>query len=388
VRIARRRALTLFLRIEALTNSNRMPSRAEAEGLVRKWIDACVWRQEIHRAESGGFDYLEPLEIEKMGRSDAGELDGLLRFAAGLHAEDEKKAIGQTLKGIHPADKYQLIVASAAREIGVPVEHETSEGRLFARTILRGYATLLDELRETVAAIPRQISPAEESAPKLASFRFTEFWDRFEARKLADREWKTDTAANARGSVSVFDRIFPAMTVAEIVAKPVAADFKSTLLQLPRHYARGKRASLSINELIAEGNNLPVADRVQNGTVNKHGGNLSEYWSYLVTQKKLADDLPNPFAGQHITRKKGKAARAERNNWTPSLEQEFFRSPLYTGCASIHRRAKPGDCIHRDALFWMPLLARTMGRVLGTYQGRREANKALEKIAYAPEPHR
>jgi hypothetical protein len=27
-------------------------------------------------------------------------------------------------------------------------------------------------------------------------------------------------------------------------------------------------------------------------------------------------------------------------------------------------------------------------KVLGTYQGRREANKALEKIAYAPEPHR
>ncbi|WP_245454627.1 hypothetical protein [Bradyrhizobium sp. RP6] len=28
------------------------------------------------------------------------------------------------------------------------------------------------------------------------------------------------------------------------------------------------------------------------------------------------------------------------------------------------------------------------GEVLGSYQGRREANKALEKIAYAPEPRR
>jgi hypothetical protein len=28
------------------------------------------------------------------------------------------------------------------------------------------------------------------------------------------------------------------------------------------------------------------------------------------------------------------------------------------------------------------------GKVLGTYQGRREANKALEKIAFAPESHR
>jgi hypothetical protein len=27
------------------------------------------------------------------------------------------------------------------------------------------------------------------------------------------------------------------------------------------------------------------------------------------------------------------------------------------------------------------------GVLLGTYQGRREASKALEKIAYEPEPH-
>ena len=31
------------------------------------------------------------------------------------------------------------------------------------------------------------------------------------------------------------------------------------------------------------------------------------------------------------------------------------------GCASIHRRAVPGNEVHRDGLFWMPLLARTMG---------------------------
>jgi hypothetical protein len=43
------------------------------------------------------------------------------------------------------------------------------------------------------------------------------------------------------------------------------------------------------------------------------------------------------------------------------MERKLFESPLYAGCASIHRRAKPGEEIHRDALFWMPLLARTMG---------------------------
>src|ERR1700693_3103803 len=62
-----------------------------------------------------------------------------------------------------------------------------------------------------------------------------------------------------------------------------------------------------------------------------------------------------------MARAKGKKARDERYNWPKSLEQELFESPLYKGCASIHRRAKAGKEIHRDALFWMPLLARTMG---------------------------
>src|SRR5260370_11551150 len=55
--------------------------------------------------------------------------------------------------------------------------------------------------------------------------------------------------------------------------------------------------------------------------------------------------------------------RATSSRYDGRLEQEsaLFESPLYTGCASIHRRAKAGEEIHRDALFWMPLLARTMG---------------------------
>jgi hypothetical protein len=108
---------------------------------------------------------------------------------------------------------------------------------------------------------------------------------------------------------------------------------------------------MPIDRPIAIGKNLPVADCIQNGTVNTHTGNLGEYWGYLATKKKLSADLQNPFAGPHIARQTGKAARAERHNWMPGLEQGYFESPLYAGCASIHRRAKPGDEIHRDAFF-------------------------------------
>lgn len=358
---ARRRAMSLVLRIEATTTSHQLPSRAELEGLIRHWIDNCLWRQEIRRADTGGFDFFDRAEIERMGDGQARELDGLFRFTAGYFAADEKAAIGRALTGQNPVDRYRAIISSAAQEIGIDADPATIAGRLAERTILRGYATLLDELRQTVAAIQRPASAVETPKPRPASFVFTTFWNDFENHKLAVREWKNDTAANARGSVNIFERIFPGATLEQVATEPVATNFKSTLLQLPRHYARGKRACLPVDRLIAIAANLPVADRVQKGTVNKHLNNLLEYWDYLVGQKNLAANLKNPFSGLHMPRAKGKKARDERHNWPKSLEQKLFESPLYRGCASIHRRARAGEEIHRDALFWMPLLARTMG---------------------------
>ena len=70
-------ALTLVLQIETMTEANQLPNRAELESAIRRWIDDSVWRREIKRAETGGLDFLESHEIEKMGRDDARELDGL-----------------------------------------------------------------------------------------------------------------------------------------------------------------------------------------------------------------------------------------------------------------------------------------------------------------------
>ena len=187
-RIARRRALTLVLRIEAMTTSHQLPSRAELEGLVRGWIDACAWRQEIHRATTGGIEYFDPHEIEQMGEEDARELDGLFRYGADRFAAGEKVAIGRALAGDAPIDRYRPIIETAARQIGVSVDPATVAGRLCERTILRGYATLFDELRQIVTAIPREPAAPEKKAARPASFAFTQFWDDFERHKLAVRE--------------------------------------------------------------------------------------------------------------------------------------------------------------------------------------------------------
>src|SRR5262245_36468755 len=54
--IARRLALMLVVNIENMTSSGDIAKQAEVESAVRGWIDDCVWRREIKRAETGGTD--------------------------------------------------------------------------------------------------------------------------------------------------------------------------------------------------------------------------------------------------------------------------------------------------------------------------------------------
>ena len=218
-----------------------------------------------------------------------------------------------------------------------------------------------DELREEILPIRREI-PAEQKKPaQPEGFIYTAFWKEFEQHKIDNREWKEDTGANAEGSKNIFDKLLPAATLAQLAGTALASDFKTKLLLLPRHYARGDRKKMSAEKLLAEGRRLPEGGRIESATVNKHITNLGEYWSYLVVKKKIPADIPNPFLGLHIPLPKGRRARNKRLNWPATLEKKLFESPLFAGCSSIHRRAVPGADIHRDALFWNPLLARTMG---------------------------
>ena len=70
-------------------------SKAEAETIVRQWIDACLLRQEVLLAlpKLAASPSSSQTKIEQLGREDAAELDALLRFADRKHADDEKAQI-------------------------------------------------------------------------------------------------------------------------------------------------------------------------------------------------------------------------------------------------------------------------------------------------------
>ena len=104
-----------------------------------------------------------------MGREDARELDDLFRYASNMFAQQEKAAITSVLTGGTPSKLHRSVIEEAARQIGVTTDPDTVAGRLVERTILRGYATLVDELRQTITDIPK-VSSAEEKPAPPASF--------------------------------------------------------------------------------------------------------------------------------------------------------------------------------------------------------------------------
>ncbi len=351
-----------------------LPTKAEVETVIRKWIDDRVWATEIRRAETGGYGFLDQDEVDKLnggtGDPDAArELEGLFRFVDRMSADQQRNEISSALQGRTDGKRFEPVVQSALQSISPTVERDSVPGRLWARTILRGYSTLLDELRETVASIPRQVAPSNEIT--YPDFEFLTHWDAFEKYKIAISEWKQDTAANARGARNVFVRISPGTTVRQLCTTALVSDFRTTLLSMPKDHARGDWAAMSIDKLLAETErrsikNLknpkrPTLAKMVSGTANKHMNNLSEYWKYLVVHKLIPSSIANPFEGFHIAKRNGRDARDERFNWPIDLERRFFEAPWIRGCQSIHRRTRAGNEVHRDAMMWVTLWGRLSG---------------------------
>jgi len=132
---------------------------------------------------------------------------------------------------ITPARAGRILEARPrSRQLTQGRDSQSWELRLFH---LFRYATFLDEVRETIAAIPRQIFGSPELYRRRSDFRFLQFRSDFEAHKSGRHDWKADTGSNARGTRNVFfEKLFPAATVAETVSTALASDLKTKLIVL------------------------------------------------------------------------------------------------------------------------------------------------------------
>lgn len=220
-------------------------------------------------------------------------------------------------------------------------------------------------MRETVAGIPKQVQASVEN-PILPDFPIFTHWDEFIATKKSDRKWKRDTASGAEATPRLFKTLIGDLPLCQIDGD-IVGRFRREYLKLPYNYFHDKKwKKLTPKQVIAAIEKLDHDAKkklrlASTTTANKHVLNLIEYWEHLTLHAKIPRGLDNPFRGHLTARPRGRAAREEHAMWPTDLDKAFFTSPVYSGCKSIFRRGLPGDEIHRDALFWIPLFGRTMG---------------------------
>ena len=89
-------------------------------------------------------------------------------------------------------------------------------------------------------------------------------------------------------------------------------------------------------------------------TVNKHLDNMHHFMLWL--NAKLGWTLADAFKGQMHSKGEIKNRRQERRPYADAELRTLFETPLFTGCFSESRRARPGRHIIKDADCWVPLI--------------------------------
>lgn len=238
-------------------------NRTEAEGLVRTWVDESVRQWETNMALSGGFAFFSEDEVEAMGENDAREMDDLMRVLGDTMVRPQIKAMAsQSLSGRvnHENTAIGSVVTAAMVDAAPDVDPASLDGKLLARTFIRGLATIMDEQSalergELVPLPPLTVHSGVvqqvKAAPKLPDFPLVAHWDAFEKFKTTEGEWKLETASNGRSTRNLFAGMFGDLP-AGLATRAVAAEFRGALFGLPSKYDKEKRwRGMTMREVVS-----------------------------------------------------------------------------------------------------------------------------------------
>lgn len=356
-------------------------SRGEAEGRVRQWVDDMSNSWEANLVVSGGYAFFDKDEADRMGEEQAGEIDDLFRVISDTVVRPLlKKDVAGALSGRDRSDRLKFVKDAISQEIAPELDLSSVDGQILGRAVLKGFATMLEEqssieagefaplMRMSDTAVPSGKQPDDAAT----DFEFLSRWDDFAEAKVSDESWKPDTVSNARSSRNLLAGFLGEKSKLSDVNRKVAAAFRPFLFGLPSLYDKAKLwRDRPLHDVIQEVRELNAKVGIEEGvtkiptlklaTVDKHFGNLVEYWNWLVTSGDIPGGLENPFSGFIQSKPKGRKARKERNAWPKDMITALFQSPIWTGCKGLHRRSDPGDSIFRDAMFWVPLIGRFIG---------------------------
>lgn len=192
---------------------------------------------------------------------------------------------------------------------------------------------------------------------------FDQTWKSFVEDKIdVTREWKPSRRPELAGTRRLWSWIVGKSPSA--ITKTDIARFRSVFLRLPANYSRKPDYAETTAEAVisaAEAVNRKY-ERVSPKTFNKHLSTLKGYISWLKTHGHLAVDVGQMFGGLHVKpKRKGRAGRGERNQYSDDDLKRIFSTPVWLGRHSERRLTAPGDYLNRDSLYWGPLLAAFQG---------------------------
>ena len=212
-----------------------------------------------------------------------------------------------------------------------------------------------------------------------------DLWSLFTADLVETGQWSKDNAKQSRSTSSAWASLFGDLDVREIGTRH-GAEFRRTMIGLPALYAKApcwrgrplrdvaeERRKIVVDDdtdllrtlTTRDKGREPSLKRLSTTTFNRHVSALTRFWTWVRQNEYVDAAAPNPFAGLWLEIKEDTPAaeggKAEWPMWTDAQLKILFGSPLYSGCASPHRRHKSGKTIVRDALYWRPLIAATTG---------------------------
>lgn len=137
------------------------------------------------------------------------------------------------------------------------------------------------------------------------------------------------------------------------------AQFVATLDQLPPTYRRSaSEREKPIADIVADAAAAGVAVGLSVATVNRNLVHLGKVLKAAQAEGLRVDPSVNPALLRRFSKR---AAKDEREAFTPEDVRRIFAAPAWTGCKSAKRRRQPGAVIVKDWLYWVPLIAAYTG---------------------------
>lgn len=233
-----------------------------------------------------------------------------------------------TLKGIE--ERSGKTAAAAAVAAAMPTE-------------------VLDKLNAVImAASGRTIRPP---APKFLAF--------LEETYTAEANLRVDAQRHINGYAKLFARILGDKPMADYTRSDIVRWIR-TLEKMPKTYGKSPRDHKTpIDALIRTGREKGTFSAT---TIEKHQTHIKAifvsanvYYKFSTTDE-IKEELFKPVSLSQSVQKAQK-----RKSWSTEKLNLLFNSPLWTGTRSrlddrTHRH-QPGPKIHRDAYWWMPIIA-------------------------------